>query len=142
MPQALPPRQLQVTFQTHSIQVAHRVTGAVYLSGALERGIVPEDCLWTQSGGAAEDGCLLVLKKMNLELLQRSLSPSTAWGTDRQMAGEMLLHSLVQAMPLAIGLRVQGATRMITATTAPEAVLVLHEHRLSADTAGSCRIHT
>ena len=60
-----------MTFCTHSIQVAHTITGAVYLSGALERGIAPEDCLWTQSGGAAEDGCLLVLKKMNLELLQR-----------------------------------------------------------------------
>lgn len=51
--------------------MANSVTGEVYLAGTLERGIVPEECLWTQGGGVAEDGCLLLLKKMNLELLQR-----------------------------------------------------------------------
>ena len=71
VPQDLPPRQLRVTFQTHSVQVANANTDEVYLAGSLERGIVPEDCLWTQGGGPAEEGCLLLLKKMNLELLQR-----------------------------------------------------------------------
>ena len=43
----------------------------MYLEGALERGVVPEESYWTQCGGEGEDGCLLTLRKMNLELLQR-----------------------------------------------------------------------
>ena len=51
--------------------VAHKRTGEVWLEGALERGVVPEECAWTAGGGAGEDGCLLLLQKMNLELLRR-----------------------------------------------------------------------
>lgn len=43
----------------------------VFLEGELERGIVPEESVWMHGGGAAEDGCLLLLRKMNLELLRR-----------------------------------------------------------------------
>ena len=51
--------------------VAHRVSGAVYLHGQLERGIVPEDSVWEHGGGVGEEGCTLHLHKMNLELLRR-----------------------------------------------------------------------
>ncbi len=44
----------------------------VYLEGDLERGIVPEESVWMHGGGTGEDGCLLLLRKMNLELLRRS----------------------------------------------------------------------
>ena len=43
----------------------------MYLEGELERGVVPEDCYWTHCQGDAEDGCVLSLHKMNLELLQK-----------------------------------------------------------------------
>ena len=51
--------------------VEHCRTGEVYLEGELERGIVPAQSVWTHGGGGGEDGCLLLLHKMNLELLQR-----------------------------------------------------------------------
>lgn len=51
--------------------VANRRSGEVYLEGELERGIVPAQSVWAHGGGVGEDGCLLLLQKMNLELLQR-----------------------------------------------------------------------
>ena len=51
--------------------VEHRHTGEVWLEGNLERGIVPENCVWMAGQGTAEEGFLLLLHKMNLELLRR-----------------------------------------------------------------------
>ena len=51
--------------------MADKRSGEVWLEGALERGVVPEECAWTVGGGPGEDGCLLLLQKMNLELLRR-----------------------------------------------------------------------
>ena len=48
-----------------------RVNVQVYLEGELERGIVPLESAWMHDHGEGEDGCLLLLQKMNLELLQR-----------------------------------------------------------------------
>ena len=48
----------------------------VYLEGELERGIVPLESAWMHDHGKGEDGCLLLLQKMNLELLQRQ-APSS-----------------------------------------------------------------
>ncbi len=45
--------------------------GEVYLAGELERGIVPDESVWLHGGGEGEDGCLLLLRKMNLELLRQ-----------------------------------------------------------------------
>lgn len=59
--------------------VAHRVTGEVYLSGELDRGINPADSGWTYSGGSGEAGCVLQLSKLNLELLQRPWQHSESW---------------------------------------------------------------
>ena len=77
-PVALPPRPCwfgvasqwynKVCF-VHAVE--NRRSGEVYLEGELERGIVPAQSVWTHGGGAGEDGCLLLLQKMNLELLQR-----------------------------------------------------------------------
>jgi hypothetical protein len=53
----------------HAVQ--NRVSGEVYLEGDLERGVVPEDCFWTHCQGTGEDGCMVYLRKMNLELLQQ-----------------------------------------------------------------------
>ena len=50
---------------------ANRSSGEVYLEGTLERGVVPEESYWTHCMGEGEDGCVLTLCKMNLELLQR-----------------------------------------------------------------------
>lgn len=46
-------------------------TVQVYLEGELERGIVPLESAWMHGRGTAEDGCLLMLQKMNLEVLQK-----------------------------------------------------------------------
>ena len=46
-------------------------TMQVYLEGELERGIVPLESVWMHGRGTAEDGCLLMLQKMNLEVLQK-----------------------------------------------------------------------
>ncbi len=43
----------------------------VYLEGELERGIVPLESAWMHGRGSGEDGCLLMLQKMNLEVLQK-----------------------------------------------------------------------
>ena len=53
------------------VAVAHRHTSEVWLEGDLERGVVPDNCVWTAGGGAGEDGFLVLLEKMNLELLRR-----------------------------------------------------------------------
>ncbi|KDD73520.1 hypothetical protein H632_c2095p1 [Helicosporidium sp. ATCC 50920] len=79
VPPELPPRELAVEFQPYSLRVANRKTGKVYLEGELERGIVPEECVWMHSGGINEDGCVLLLQKMNLELLQRQWAHSQMW---------------------------------------------------------------
>ena len=49
----------------------NKVSGEVYLEGQLERGIVPEESVWEHGGGSGQDGCLLYLHKMNLELLRK-----------------------------------------------------------------------
>jgi hypothetical protein len=51
--------------------VWNKASGEVYLEGALERGVVPQDCFWTSCGGEGEDGCAIYLRKMNLEVLQQ-----------------------------------------------------------------------
>ena len=51
--------------------VAHRHSSEVWLEGVLERGVVPDSCVWTAGDGAGEDGFLILLEKMNLELLRR-----------------------------------------------------------------------
>ncbi|KFM27326.1 Tetratricopeptide repeat protein 28 [Auxenochlorella protothecoides] len=71
VPHTLRPRQLSVTLEPYSIKVSNKDTGEVYLEGTLERGIVPEDSVWTHGGGSGEDGTMLYLQKMNLELLQK-----------------------------------------------------------------------
>lgn len=65
------PKHLAVTMEAFHVRVANKLSGEVYLEGRLERGIVPQECVWTHGGGSGEDGCLLLLQKMNLELLQR-----------------------------------------------------------------------
>jgi hypothetical protein len=71
VPPDLSPKMLAVTFEPFFVRVASRDGAEVFLEGSLERGIVPKECLWMQGGGAGEDGFLLLLQKMNLELLQR-----------------------------------------------------------------------
>ena len=71
VPADLSPKQLAVTFEPFFVRVATRDGAKVFLEGDLERGIVPKECLWMQGGGSGEDGFLLLLHKMNLELLQK-----------------------------------------------------------------------
>lgn len=62
-------QELDVMVDLHRLRVACKVTGAVYLDGTLERGIVPDESVWALGGGYGEDGFVFYLKKMNLELL-------------------------------------------------------------------------
>lgn len=71
VPCSLSAKLLSVTIEPYHIRVQNKITQQVYLEGELERGVVPEECVWTYGGGEGEDGCLLVLSKMNLELYER-----------------------------------------------------------------------
>ena len=53
----------------------------MWLEGDLERGVVPDSCVWTAGGGAGEDGFLILLEKMNLELLRRWVSAACGAST-------------------------------------------------------------
>lgn len=64
----------------------------MYLEGELERGIVPEESVWMHGGGQGEDGCLLLLRKMNLELLRRFATDAACVNTARR---NIALHSIV-----------------------------------------------
>ncbi|CAL8465251.1 g4786 [Coccomyxa elongata] len=79
VPSEVRPRELAVSMEPFSIRVAHAISGEVFLEGDLERGIVPEDSVWMHGGGSGEDGCLLLLRKMNLELLRRHWMHSEMW---------------------------------------------------------------
>ena len=71
VPADLSPKHLAVTFEPFFVRVAARDGSRVLLEGKRERGIGPKECLWMQGGGSGEDGFLLLLQKMNLELLQK-----------------------------------------------------------------------
>ena len=73
VPARIPAKQLSVTLEPFYVKVARKDGSEVYLEGSLERGIVPQESVWTHGGGAGEDGFLLLLHKMNLELLQRQV---------------------------------------------------------------------
>lgn len=72
-------RDLDVVVDLHHISVTSRIDGCVYLQGELERGIIPDESVWTHSGGTGEDGFVFYLKKMNLELLAGDGSHADTW---------------------------------------------------------------
>lgn len=57
--------------RVHPGTVANKKTSEVYLEGKLERGIIPDESVWVAGQGTGEDGFMLFLQKMNLELLQK-----------------------------------------------------------------------
>lgn len=71
VPRQTPARDLAVRLDPHEVSIVQKHTGDVYLQGRLWRGIVPLESVWTQGNGNGEDGCLLLLRKMNLELLTK-----------------------------------------------------------------------
>jgi len=71
VPPALPSIQLAVVIAPYALRVTNRVTGCVYLQEELERGVVAGECVWTYGGGVGEEGCVMTLTKMNLELFER-----------------------------------------------------------------------
>jgi len=79
VPPNLSARHLIVQFEPYRLCVKHKDTGEVYLEGTLHRGIIPDACFWTQLGGEGEDGCLLSLTKMNLEVLKKHWMHSEMW---------------------------------------------------------------
>ena len=79
VPPNLPPRHLEIQFEPYRLCVKHKETGEVYLEGKLYRGIIPDDCFWTHLGGEGEDGCLISLTKMNLEVLKKHWMHSEMW---------------------------------------------------------------
>jgi hypothetical protein len=44
--------------------------GTVYVSGRLHRAVRPGDSTWSLGRGEGEEGCVVVLRKANLELLR------------------------------------------------------------------------
>ncbi|KAA6420245.1 MAG: heat shock STI-like [Trebouxia sp. A1-2] len=79
VPPHTPAKQLQVNLDPYFIKVVNKVSGGVYLEGHLEQGIVPEESVWEHGGGVGENGCLLYLHKMNLQLLRKEWQHSETW---------------------------------------------------------------
>ena len=71
VPQELTGAQLDVRIEPYRVRVAKRGGEEVYFEGELERGIVPRESIWEAGQGTAEDGFMLHLHKMNLELLRQ-----------------------------------------------------------------------
>lgn len=72
---------LDVSIDMRRVRVASRRDGSVYLEGELERGVIPEESVWALGGGDGEDGFVLHLKKMNLELIASTGSHADTWWT-------------------------------------------------------------
>lgn len=68
-----------VAIDSHRIVVKHKETGQVYLDGDLWKGIIPEESLWINGNGDGENGFVIQLTKMNLELLAESWEHSHTW---------------------------------------------------------------
>lgn len=79
VPRGLRKCDLDVSIDMRHVRLASRADGCVYLEGALERGIIPEESVWAIGDGQGEDGFVLYLKKMNLELIASSGSHSDSW---------------------------------------------------------------
>ena len=52
--QGVEAQDIDVVFKPHYLKVAHRVSGVVYLEGALHRPILPAECLWYIDEGVLE----------------------------------------------------------------------------------------
>ncbi|KAK9835735.1 hypothetical protein WJX74_007021 [Apatococcus lobatus] len=79
VPQELTGAQLEVRIEPYRVRVARRGGEEVYFEGELERGIVPRESIWEAGQGTAEDGFMLHLHKMNLELLRQHWQHSEMW---------------------------------------------------------------
>jgi hypothetical protein len=83
VPASMRKADLDVCVDLHTIRVASRVDGCVYLEGELERGIVPDESVWAHGGGSGgsdgENGFVFYLKKMNLELLVSDGAHAETW---------------------------------------------------------------
>ncbi len=79
VPSDIPAKHIEVRFEPYEICVRNKETGVSYLSGRLHRGIIPNDCFWTHMGGEGEDGFLITMTKMNLEVLQKHWMHSEMW---------------------------------------------------------------
>lgn len=60
--------------------VSNKQSSEIYLEGTLERGIIPDESTWIAGQGSGEDGFMLFLQKMNLELLQKCARTACALG--------------------------------------------------------------
>ncbi|GBF98648.1 hypothetical protein Rsub_11642 [Raphidocelis subcapitata] len=71
VPPGLPASALSVQIAPFSLRVANAASGEVYLDGRLHRGVAPRGSGWAHGGGEGEEGCVVTLAKMNLELFER-----------------------------------------------------------------------
>ncbi|CEF98972.1 Tetratricopeptide repeat [Ostreococcus tauri] len=73
-------QDLDVCITTSTVRVSCRTSGRTYLEGELFRPIIPEESAWVHLGGEDDDGFVLYLKKMNLELFKgKDSKPSDSW---------------------------------------------------------------
>ncbi len=71
VPQDLTGAQLDVQIEPYRVRVACKASQEVFFEGELERGVVPRESVWEAGQGTGEDGFMLHLHKMNLELLRQ-----------------------------------------------------------------------
>ncbi|KAK9866397.1 hypothetical protein WJX84_007801 [Apatococcus fuscideae] len=79
VPAELTGAQLHVQIEPYRVRVARKGCEEVFFEGELERGIVPRESIWEAGQGRAEDGFMLHLHKMNLELLRQHWAHSEMW---------------------------------------------------------------
>jgi len=68
-----------VQIRPYYIRVSNKQSSEIYLEGTLERGIIPDESTWIAGQGSGEDGFMLFLQKMNLELLQKHWLHNEMW---------------------------------------------------------------
>ena len=71
VPQELTGAQLDVRLEVYRVRVACKASQEIFFEGELERGIVPRESVWETGQGRGEDGFIMHLHKMNLELLRQ-----------------------------------------------------------------------
>lgn len=76
-------QDMDVCITSSTIRVSSRKSGRTYLEGELFREIIPEEFAWVHLGGENDDGFMLYLKKMNLELFKTKQAQATDSWWDR-----------------------------------------------------------
>jgi len=72
-------QELNILIDTRYIKIAAADGSHIYLEGELAKSVIPEESAWVHLGGHNEEGFVLYLKKMNLELFSDNATHMHSW---------------------------------------------------------------